>query len=215
MFDMKSDISLETRQRLLDAAGEVFAERGFAQATVREICGKAGANIAAVNYHFGNKQKLYEAVFQHLQKQMGEDVRHAATSDGSPEDRLREYIRRFLRGLLGQGESCHGRLMAREMNEPTGALDQLVEGEIRPRMVALQSIVRDLAGDLPPRAHAKIASSIVAQMLHYHFARPVLKRLSPIYPDLEEHIEELVDHITRFSLGGIRGVAERYQADRK
>ena len=214
MFDTKSDQSLEIRQRLLDAAATVFAEHGFSQATVREICAKAGANVAAVNYHFGNKQKLYEAVFEHLRKQMGEDVRHAAKLDGSPEDRLREFIRRFLRRLLDQGESCHGRLMAREMNEPTEALDRLVEGEIRPRMLALQSIVRDIAGDLPPRAHAKIAASVVAQMLHYHFARPVLKRLSPIYPDLEEHVEELVDHITRFSIGGIRAVAERYKADR-
>jgi len=215
MFDTNSDLSLETRQRLLDAAGAVFAEKGFAHATVREICKKAGANIAAVNYHFGNKQKLYEAVFAHFRKQMGEDVRHAATSGGSAEDRLREFIRRFLRRLLDQGnQSCHGRLMAREMNEPTEVLDQLVEGEIRPRMLALQTIVRDLVGDLPPRAHAKIAASVVSQMLHYHFARPVLKRLSPIYPDLEEHVEELVDHVTRFSLGGIRAVAERYKADR-
>ncbi len=50
-------------------------------------------------------------------------------------------------------------------------------------------------------------------MLHYHFARPVLKRLSPIYASLDQNIEELVDHVTRFSIAGIRAIAERYQKE--
>ena len=62
MSELETGVSLETRRRLLDAAGEVFAEKGFAKATVREICQKAEANIAAVNYHFGDKEKLYAAV---------------------------------------------------------------------------------------------------------------------------------------------------------
>src|SRR4030095_12192205 len=56
---------METRQRLLEAAGEVFAARGFRAATVREICQRAQANLAAVNYHFGDKERLYAAVLQY------------------------------------------------------------------------------------------------------------------------------------------------------
>jgi AcrR family transcriptional regulator len=55
----------ETRQRLLEAAGAVFAERGFRATTVREICHRARANLAAVNYHFGDKERLYGAVLQY------------------------------------------------------------------------------------------------------------------------------------------------------
>ena len=49
----------ETRRQLLEAAGAVFAEAGYRDATVREICRRAHANIAAINYHFGDKEKLY------------------------------------------------------------------------------------------------------------------------------------------------------------
>jgi len=49
---------LETRGRVLNAAARLFAEHGFATVTVRDICNKAGANVAAVNYHFGGKDGL-------------------------------------------------------------------------------------------------------------------------------------------------------------
>ncbi len=55
---------LETRRRLLDAAGEVFAENGFRGTTVRAICQRAEANIASVNYYFRDKQGLYREVLR-------------------------------------------------------------------------------------------------------------------------------------------------------
>jgi len=104
MSEAAHDHSVETRGRLLDAAGEVFALKGFADATIREICRKAQANIAAVNYHFGDKQRLYAAVFAYLRLQADEGSGPPDTgAGGSAEDRLRGFIRQFLRSLLGPG----------------------------------------------------------------------------------------------------------------
>ncbi len=194
----------------MDAAGEVFANKGFEQTTVREICRKAKANIAAINYHFGNKRELYAAVVAHSQTWANE--RLPAAAEESAENRLREFVRQFLWKLLDPGRpSWHGRLLAREMSEPTEAIEGLVRDEIRPRYEVLQGIIRELAGDVPPRVIAKCAASIVGQMLHYHFARPVLRLVSPVYGDLEKHVEELADHVTRFSLAGVLAIASRYR----
>ena len=74
-----------TRNKLLEAAGQVFAEHGYHSATVREICMRAGANVAAVNYHFGDKLELYTEV---LRRSVGaaqnEAIRNALDQEGAP-----------------------------------------------------------------------------------------------------------------------------------
>jgi TetR/AcrR family transcriptional regulator, regulator of cefoperazone and chloramphenicol sensitivity len=113
----------DTRQRLLEAAGEVFAERGFRAATVREICQRAKANLAAVNYHFGDKEHLYAAVLQYTFRYARQKYFHPTlglSADATPEARLRAFICSFLFRLLDEGlPAWHGKLMAREMAEPT------------------------------------------------------------------------------------------------
>jgi AcrR family transcriptional regulator len=65
MQNRSSDSSPDkTRQRLLEAAGEIFAEQGFRKATVRDICARADANVASVKYHFGDKEKLYSEILR-------------------------------------------------------------------------------------------------------------------------------------------------------
>src|SRR5260221_1412057 len=123
-----------TRRQLLEAAGEVFAEVGFRDATVREICRRAGANIAAVNYHFGDKEKLYTEVVRYSQQKAVEqyppllDVRPNA----APGKRLRAFVESLLRRIFDTGPTAwHGKLMMREMIGPTTALDSIVADKIR------------------------------------------------------------------------------------
>jgi len=200
-----------TRRHLLAAAAEVFAEVGFRAATVREICQRAGANIAAVNYHFGDKETLYRAVLKTtLQSAIAKyPPDFGLPARATPEQRLRVFIRSFLLRIFSKGTSAqHGKLMAREMIEPTGALDAIVKEEIRPMSVVLLSIVGDLLG---PKANEQTkhlcATSVVSQVMFYHHCRPVVMLLFPEMKFDEAAIEHLTAHITRFSLAAIKQIA--------
>jgi len=202
----------ETRQRLLEAAGEVFAERGFRMATVRDICQRAKANLAAVNYHFGDKERLYAAVLQytfHCAEPYPLDLGLGA--EASVEERLRAFIRSHLFSLLAAGRPAwHRKLITREMAEPTRALDTVVDQMIRPEAEMLMAIVRDVLGhDAHPQRVWQCASSIIGQCLFYHHARPVILRLAPAQTFTPEAIEQLVDHITHFSLAALKQLAQQ------
>ena len=71
------DLDRTVRNRLLEAAAESFAEKGFDGTSVRDITAKASCNVAAVNYHFGGKENLYFAVFRRYMAEM-RDIRIAA-----------------------------------------------------------------------------------------------------------------------------------------
>jgi TetR/AcrR family transcriptional regulator, regulator of cefoperazone and chloramphenicol sensitivity len=199
-----------TRERLLQAAGEVFARSGFRDTTVREICQLADANVAAVNYHFGNKEALYSSVLKYalrsaLQKfplDMG------LNENSTPLERLNAFVRSFLLRILDEGRPAwHGKLMAREVAEPTTALDQIVEEIIQPLQARLIEIVREFmptaGGDEVIRLSAM---SILGQCLYYYYARHILHRLDA-QKFGPENIERLARHIIVFSLGGLKELA--------
>lgn len=197
----------ETRMRLLSAAGEVFAEQGFRRATIRDICSRADANIAAVNYHFGDKEKLYVAVMQHW---LGEALRKYPP-DGNlppnapPRQRLEAFIRSWLFRMLGEGTPAwHGRLMAREMSEPTAGFDVLLNETVRPMSQKLNGIIRELLG---PRAGEQAvrdcAMSVAGQCCFYRHAHEMIRRLHPDQKYTNQQIEHLAEHVTKFSLAAI------------
>jgi AcrR family transcriptional regulator len=205
---MSDPHTLDTRHRLLDAAGEVFAECGYRRATVREICRRAQANIAAVNYHFRDKDGLYVAVVREAHRAAHE--KYPAMLDLGPRatvvERLEAFVRSFLLRLFDPGRPAwHGLLLAREMVEPTRALDELVEESIRPRYELLLGIVRELLGPEQPEDQVWLcANSIIGQCMHYHHARHVLARLSRQPPRDTRSVERLAEHIVQFSLGAMQ-----------
>ena len=199
----------ETRQQLLVAAGEVFAEYGFRDATVREICRRAGANIAAVNYHFGDKETLYTEVlsYAHEISLKKHPLLPGVAADSLPEVRLQAFVHSLLSRILDTDPgSWHGQLMAREMVEPSEALDILVDQRIRPMAGALSQIIAPILG--LPEGDERVrlcAFSVVSQCVFYKHCRPVVCRL---YPELQlqdpKYIAKLARHITQFSLTAMK-----------
>ena len=197
----------KTRDAIMEAAGKIFAEEGYPKATVRDICKHAGANIAAINYHFGNKKSLYLAVLKHYQEitfltyppNLGIKETHG------PEEQLRAFIRSFLLRIMDDGRpTWFGKLLAREFTEPTWAFDILVEDTIRPSFQILTGIVATILGREKKERKVLLSSmSIVGQCLYFRHSHPVITRLFPGEVFGPKQIDELTDHITRVSLHGL------------
>lgn len=195
-----------TREHLLEAAGEVFADVGYRGATVRQICDRAGTNVAAINYHFGDKEALYLAVLKQSYRAAVEKfpMDLGATAPSTPEKKLKAFVQAFLLRIFSTGPTArHGRLMAREMIDPTAALDAMVRDEIRPMSQALDAITRELLGpDASEETVRRCGMSVVSQILFYHHCRPVVSRLFPRMSFEPAEMDRLTEHITRFSLAG-------------
>src|SRR5277367_5380799 len=192
----------ETRRQLLEAAGEVFAEAGFRDATVREICRRAGANIAAINYHFGDKETLYTEVLRYSHGKALEKYPPllGVAENAPPEKKLRAFVHSILLRIFDKGPTAwHGKLMSREMIEPSAALDSLVEERIRPMSNQLWQIVAEILGRPLNDERVRLCSfSVVSQCVFYHHCRPVVSRLFPKEQPLNDaSIELLADHITK------------------
>jgi TetR/AcrR family transcriptional regulator, regulator of cefoperazone and chloramphenicol sensitivity len=199
-----------TRTRLLEAAGPAFASEGFHKAKIRDICARAGANVAAVNYHFGDKLGLYIEVLRYSVSAAVADpnlIRKAA--DISPEVKLRGFVRMMLDSVFkATRPAWYMKLVLQEMSNPTPAIDELVREFIRPRYRLLCELI-GLMIDQPPRSRITqlCAHSVVGQARHYLIATIVIEKVWPEFTFTEKELEELTDHITVFSVAGIKAVA--------
>jgi AcrR family transcriptional regulator len=201
----------ETRRQLLEAAGGVFAESGFRAATVREICKRAGANVAAVNYHFGDKERLYVEVLRYSHGKALEKYPPllGVAADAPPEKKLNAFVQSLLLRIFDNGPTAwHGKLMSRAMIEPNAALDSLVEERIRPMAGELLKIVAEILDrPLNDEQVRQCAFSVVSQCVFYHHCRPVVLRLFPNQlPQDAASIGRLADHITKFSLAALENL---------
>lgn len=208
---MSESLSELSRDRLLQAAVEIFAEKGFQATTVREICKAADANVAAVNYYFRNKETLYiEALAFAFH---AADQRYPMTEAGNrelPADlRLLHFVRMFLYRILDDSSlGHHGKLIAREIADPTKALDEIIKTVIAPVFGVLADIVPQLTHPgLDKDTTRRCLLSILGQCLMFKHSRPVIERICPELIANPEEIERCAEHIVRFSLLALKGIA--------
>ncbi|MDR3641591.1 MAG: CerR family C-terminal domain-containing protein [Humidesulfovibrio sp.] len=204
-----------TKQRILAAAREVFAERGVAGATVREISAKAGANQAAVHYHFGSKEKLLMAVLAELLLTDEEQypVNIGLGEGATTRDRLLAYIRSILYRLVGTGDPqgeklC--KLFAHELFDPSENFDGLMERFIRPQHSLLLGIMRELLpADTPERTVHLCTAGVFGQCLFFDNMREVIRRICPEIALDRLGVEFAAKFIFEFALAGIERMGER------
>jgi AcrR family transcriptional regulator len=190
------------RERLLEAAGEIFAEKGFKGATVREIIDRAGVNIAAVNYYFRDKERLYIEAVKNAACDDPEDAHLAWAPDTPPAVKLRDIVRFHLLKFLDPSRpEWLARLIMRELTQPSGACAELVREFIEPRSKVLLGVLRELMSpNTPKRKVFLTAFSIVGQCHFYCSHKPIIRLLigEDEYQRLD--LDTLAEHITQFTL---------------
>lgn len=193
--------------RLLQIAVEVFAEYGFRDATVREICRRANVNVAAINYYFRSKEALYTEALAFAFTETNKHYPYEAAQDKSlpAEQRLTLFINHFLHKILD--ETCsgvQGKLITREITEPTKALDLIIAKAIAPQCALLEEIVGQLLGDIADRQiRHRCVISILGQCLMFKHSRSIIDRLFPEAIADPAAIQASVQHIAAFSLAAL------------
>ena len=201
----------EARQRLLGAALQLFAAKGFAKTSTREIAQSAEVNIAAIRYYFGDKAALYRAAFLEPFDNCHGDV----SLFNGPELGLRQALEAFYTGFLAplkQSELLQQcmRLHFREMIEPTGLWQEELQNEIKPSHLALASVLcRHLGLARPDDEIHRLAFSIAALSLHMFVGRDLIDAIAPRLVKTPAAIDKTVQRLTDFAHAMVSAEANR------
>lgn len=206
---MSAERTSSTREALLEAAEELFAARGFADVGNRELVARAGANVAAIAYHFGSKRGLYvETVRRSCLRpgaQVGWDLLREPTQDPvEAGSRVIGFLRHVVAEILSDTELASGTvLLLREAIRPSEALPEVVEGFTKPHEELLAGALAPLAPQADPVELRLSARSLFGQVLVHRIYRPFFERHEP--PGLygADQVQCIADHIARFSLRGL------------
>jgi AcrR family transcriptional regulator len=199
----------ETRDRIIAAAGAVFAERGFRGTTVRQITARAGVNLAAVNYYFRDKSELYLCVLKEAKRHL-----HFISVEeipGDAEERLRGFIDRFVHRLLDpQRPFWHARVLTQEMSNPSPALGVVVRELTGPLYRRVSSLIAEIVDRRASAAELDLLTlSIFGQSIFYVCSRPVVEQLALDLGRTSDRIERISRHIAAFSLAGMKDFRRR------
>lgn len=198
----------DARERLILAAQEAFAERGYEGATVRDICRAAGANIAAVNYYFGDKEKLYIEAVKRAHVCAGRmDTFPVLPPDTPPAEKLRAFIREMVTRMHAPASPTAMKLMMREMADPGKAAHVVVTEFIQPVAFALLAILREMLPHVDEQHLLMTGFSVIGQCLFYRQNRPVAELIFGKDAVNSLHPDAVAEHVVRFTLAAL-GQAE-------
>lgn len=210
LFGREPSPQEETRWRLLQAAAEVFAAVGYRAATTREISGRAGVNLAAIHYHFGDKAELYREVFRlpflsACNTFATLDIERAGLAEG---------LRAFYGWLFPAEEDPMRRLFmrlhAREEAEPSGVLGDAMLQAFRPNHEKLQALLCREFGLKTPDAEIDRMTFALIGMATVHFHnRAAVEHFSPHLTAGHEASETMTERLTGYALALVEAERKR------
>ncbi|MGC4029011.1 MAG: CerR family C-terminal domain-containing protein [Steroidobacteraceae bacterium] len=200
-----------TRARILETAGPLFAAAGYAETTSKAIATQAGVDFASINYHFGSRSGLYQAVLVEAHRRIIslEDLRQIAASGLPAKDKLRWCIDSLIDATIGN-DGWHARLFARELLAPSSNLRILYKKGVQPKFTLIRRILGEVTG-IPESDPALLRCmiSIVAPCLMLLVAGNS-GLPGPPQQVLRMPQRELAAHLHRFAIAGLEATGQEY-----
>lgn len=198
-----------TRLRILEAAGQLFALHGYAGTTGKAVVERANADLASINYHFGSRSGLYQAVLVEAHRRLITlvDVQQIADSQVPGSDKLRRVLDRLVDGTADRN-GWHTRVLAREMLAASHHVEVLFQQEVQPKFLLVKHIISEITG-IPEQDPALLRCmlSIAAPCAMLLVVGPNLPR--PFQDALKGSRQSLAKDLHAFILGGLQAVSRR------
>ncbi len=200
----------DTRESLLDAAEALFSEHGIEAASLRQITQQAGANLAAVNYHFGSKDGLVQAVFARRLRPLNEErLLLLGECNLEADDAIEQVLSSFLLPILRmrrerpEGIRDFGRLMGRAYSEPSEKVREMVTEEVRPSIDHYLEAFRIILPNLDEAERIWRFHFVAGAMAHTIACNHMLERLSGGLCQ-STNPEEALGQLVTFLAAGLR-----------
>ena len=200
-----------TKTRILEAAGELFAETGYAETSNKDIAARAQVDLASINYHFGNRSGLYQAVLAAAHGQLlgMADLQQLVGSESPPESKLRVLIEQLVAQAMQEPQAWQLRVLAREVLAPSSHLQVLFQDEALPKMLLVKRLLSEITG-IPAEdpAVTRCLMNVITPCLMLlvggrTFPGP-LKEVFQMPPQM------VADHLFHFAMGGLGAIAREY-----
>ncbi len=207
-----------TRGKLLVAACEIFAEKGFRDATIAEICKQAGANIAAVNYHFGSKEVLYREAWREVfaKSLQAHPPEGGVPETAPPEERLRGEVNALLLRMADRSNRLFS-FLYREFANPTGLLEEVIREQLQPLQQRTKRLVHELLGPWADEQEVRFCEmTIISQCMNPMVVRGGLGQQNGGKDDPRriDDVEAYARHVVAFSLAGLADIRRTAEARR-
>ena len=203
-----------TRKRLLEAAEELFAQKGFDGTTIRDITTKARRGLASINYFYGDKRELYEELFRLRLREMNESrIKTIETimSDKSKltlEKLLYSYSVDFLKPFSDPQQSQRFmQLFFRELAEQRLPKNMFLDELAAPSIAAMEEAIAVICPNINEHDALMSILSLTGQLVHITQVK-VLFEGAKGHSITSINIDEAIDHIVKFSVAGIMAYAK-------
>jgi len=200
----------ETRLRILEAAGQLFATKGFAEVTSKEIAAAAGVDLASINYHFGNRNGLYQAVLiEAHDRVIRYDFLEALEKSGrTPQEKLHDLIEGLVIGCAGN-DAWHVRVLGRELLAPSSHFRILQQQQTLPKVRRILSVISEITRiPISDPALLRCVVSVGAPCIMLLVVGRHSSLLSEAF--FATSRATITEHLYHFALGGLKSVAKAY-----